>query len=121
MDGNCWGYAQGRTIAINPIAPQAHQTRFHEMAHVLLGHTTDERLLDGQQLSRNQRELEAECVALLVGAALGLEGQEYSRGYIQTWWGQGNPVPEKSAQRIMKIADQILKAGMVPAEDAIAA
>ena len=57
------------------------------------------------------RELEAECVALLCCEALGLPGAEESRGYIQTFWGQGNPVPEKSAQRIMKTADQILKAG----------
>jgi hypothetical protein len=42
---------------------------------------------------------------------LSLPGVEYSRGYIQNWWGQANPIPEKSAQRILKVAEQILKAG----------
>ena len=44
-------------------------------------------------------------------AALDLPGVEFSRGYIQSWWGAGNPIPERSAQRILKAADQILKAG----------
>ena len=37
-------------------------------------------------------------------------------GYIQHWWGQGNPIPERSAQRIFKAADQILKAGTTGAQ-----
>jgi hypothetical protein len=40
-----------------------------------------------------------------------LPGVEFSRGYIQSWWGVGNEIPERSAQRILKVADQILKAG----------
>jgi hypothetical protein len=44
-------------------------------------------------------------------AALNLPGIEHCRGYVQAWWGQGNPIPERSAQRILKAADQILKAG----------
>ncbi len=57
------------------------------------------------------RECEAEAVALLCCAALGLPGVECCRGYIQSWWGAGNPIPERSARRILKVADQILKAG----------
>ena len=122
-NGNIGGYAKGRSIAVNPVAPMPHRTRFHEMAHVLLGHTTgDATLTDGQVLNRHERELEAECVALCVGAALGLtDGIEYSRGYIQNWWGEGNPVPEKNAQRILKVVDQILKSGRVTADDGAAA
>jgi len=30
---------------------------------------------------------------------------------IQSWWGTGTPIPERSAQRVLKIADQILKGG----------
>ena len=37
--------------------------------------------------------------------------RDESRGYIQRWWGQGNPIPEKSAQAVLKVADRILKAG----------
>jgi hypothetical protein len=27
------------------------------------------------------------------------------------WWGANNPIPERSAQKILKVADAILKAG----------
>ena len=50
-------------------------------------------------------------MALLCCAALDLPGADESRGYIQSWWGQGNEIPERSAQRILKVADQVLKAG----------
>jgi antirestriction protein ArdC len=112
LDGNCLGFARGRDIAINPVNPLPHKTRFHEIAHVLLGHTTEGTLHDGELTPRNLRECEAEAVALLCCAALDLPGVEFSRGYIQHWWGQGNPIPERSAQRILKAADQILKAGV---------
>ena len=91
--------------------PLPHKTRFHELAHVLLGHTAEGEQHDGELTPRNLRECEAESVALLCCAALELPGIEYSRGYIQAWWGKGNPIPEKSAQRILKVADQILRAG----------
>jgi hypothetical protein len=111
VDGNCLGFARGRSIAINPVNPMPHKTRFHELAHVLLGHTSEGTLNDGEQTPRNLREVEAEAVALLCCAALELPGVEFSRGYIQNWWGAGNPIPEKSAQRILKATDQLLKAG----------
>lgn len=38
-------------------------------------------------------------------------------GYIQSWWGAGNPIPERSAQRVLKAADQILRAGREQAPD----
>ena len=40
-NGNCQGYATGRTIAVNPVAALPHKTRFHELAHVVLGHTVE--------------------------------------------------------------------------------
>ena len=42
-----------------------------------------------------------------------LPGAEHSRGYIQHWNAQrsAEPISERSAQRIFKTADQILKAG----------
>ena len=110
-DGNCMGFARERSIALNPINPMPHKTRFHELAHVLLGHTAEGLQADGDLTPRNLRECEAEAVALLCCAALDLPGPDESRGYIQNWWGQGNPLPERSAQRIFKAADQILKAG----------
>jgi antirestriction protein ArdC len=111
LDGNVMGYARGRSIAVSPLNPMPHKTTFHELAHVLLGHTAEGDQNDGELTPRNLRECEAESVALLCCAALDLPGVEFSRGYIQSWWGAGNPIPEKSAQRILKVADQILKAG----------
>jgi antirestriction protein ArdC len=112
LDGNCLGFARDRSIAINPVNPLPHKTTFHELAHVLLGHTSEGSQTDSEQTPRNLRECEAEAVALLCCAALDLPGVEFSRGYIQAWWGAGNPIPERSAQRILKAADQILKAGI---------
>ena len=110
-DGNCLGFARERSIAINPVNPMPHKTRFHELAHVLLGHTSEGLQADTPITPKNLRECEAEAVALLCCAALDLPGVQECRGYVQHWWGQGHQMPERSAQRIMKVADQILKAG----------
>src|SRR5262249_21761412 len=40
-DGNVQGFARYRSIAISPMAELPHKTRFHELGHVLLGHTTE--------------------------------------------------------------------------------
>ena len=112
-DGNTQGYARTREIAISPIAQLPHKTLFHEMAHVVLGHTQDADFNDAESTPRSLREVEAECVALLCCEALELEGAEFCRGYVQTWLKRGGSavIPEKSAQKILKAADQILKAG----------
>lgn len=111
LDGNTLGFARERSIAINPVNPHVAKTRFHELAHVLLGHTVEGVQADGEITPRNLREAEAEAVALVCCAALDLPGVEASRGYIQSWFGTGNPIPERSAQAILRVADQILRAG----------
>ncbi len=117
-DGNVLGYARRQSIAISPVNPMPHKTRFHELAHVLLGHTAEGAQADGELTPRSLRECEAEAVALLCCAALELAGVESCRGYIQSWWGAGHPIPERSAQRVLKAADQILKAGATEATKA---
>ena len=109
-DGNVLGYAKGRTIAISAVNPMPDKTTFHELAHVLLGHTGEGEQAEGADLPRNLREVEAEAVALLCVESLGLDGAEYCRGYLQHWL-RGQTIPETSAQRVFKVADQILKAG----------
>ena len=111
MDGNCQGYARGRTIAVSPVAAMPFKTTFQEVAHVLLGHTTEGEQGDSGITPRNLREVEVEAVAMLCCDALDLPGVEFLRGYIQSWWGSGNAIPDRSAQRILKVADQILRAG----------
>ena len=114
-DGNCQGYARQRTIAVSPLAELPHKTRFHELGHVVLGHTAEAvgGLTDSDVTPRTLREVEAEVVALVCLEALGLPGAEHCRGYIQHWNQHrgAEPIPERSAQRIFKAADQILKAG----------
>ncbi|MGH8710621.1 MAG: ArdC-like ssDNA-binding domain-containing protein [Burkholderiales bacterium] len=110
LNGNAMGYAKDQEIAISPLAPLPWKTLFHEMAHCALGHTSEGALTDGTQTPRNLREVEAEAVALLCCDSLGLEGGDYCRGYIQSWL-EGDVIPEKSAQKIFRSADLILRAG----------
>jgi antirestriction protein ArdC len=110
IDGNCQGYASGRSIAINPLAEFPHKTRFHEIAHVVLGHCEEVTMSDSDKTPKDIKEVEAESVAYILCSLLGLPGLEESRGYIQSWL-VGNTINEKSAQKIFAAADKILKAG----------
>ena len=49
--------------------------------------------------------MEAEAVALLCCEALGLEGTECCRGYIQEWFKRSNDsvIPEKSVQKSLRL------------------
>jgi antirestriction protein ArdC len=109
IDGNIMGYARGREISISPLNQLPHKTRFHELAHMLLGHTSETAQTDAEQTPRSLAE--AESVALLCCEVLGLPGAEHCRGYIQHWTGTENPIPKRSAQRIFRVADQIIRAG----------
>ena len=124
-DGNALGFASARTVAVSPLSPTPFKTLFHELGHVVLGHTTANfrgegnaalELSDGETLSSALIEVEAESVALLLLATLDLPGQEFCRGYIQHWLsgpdGLKQDIPEKSAQRIFGAADRILCAGV---------
>lgn len=115
-DGNCQGFARKRQIAINPVAQLPHKTLFHELAHVILGHTVEMDFADTEITPRNLREVEAEAVALLCCEALNFEGADFCRGYIQNWLCpsigyNADGIPERNAQRIFRAADQILRAG----------
>ncbi len=121
-NGNIAGYASGRTVAINPVGDHPLRTLLHELAHIVLGHTAEgDQMNDDDQTPRTIREVEAESVAYLCAAALGIvEGADDSRGYIQTWHARGEAITDKHAQRIFKATDQILKAGRTDEHDAIA-
>lgn len=108
--GNVLGYARGKTIAINPLNPLKHKTRFHELAHVVLGHTTNTTLDEPVDTPRDIREAEAEGVAYILCSLLDLPGQAESRHYIQGWL-DGSKLPEKSAKKIFGAADRIMKSG----------
>jgi antirestriction protein ArdC len=109
-NGNAQGYASERSIAVNPLAQLPHKTTFHELGHIVLGHTEEGRLVDSDLTPRNIREVEAESVALICCEVLQLAGAEYARGYIQNWL-SGDGISDRSAQRIFSGASTILKAG----------
>jgi antirestriction protein ArdC len=111
MNGNIQGFANGREIAVSPLAAFPHKTTFHELAHVVLGHTASEKLVDGEKTARHIREAEAESVALICCETLGLEGADFCRGYIQHWLKTEKEISDHSAARIFSAATSILKAG----------
>lgn len=114
-NGNCQGYAQARTVAVNPVAGMPWKTLFHELAHVVLGHTAEALALepDTEETPTTLREIEAEAVAFLCCQTLGLPGAPESRGYVQHWMQRhgADAIPEKSAAKIVRAADKILSAG----------
>jgi hypothetical protein len=110
VDGNVWGFARGKQIAVSQLSPMPERTLLHEIAHVVLGHTTEGIEQDGPRTPRSLREVEAEGVALICSSALALNGAEYSRGYLQHWL-RDEQIPERSCQRIFKAANAILRAG----------
>ena len=115
MNGNIQGLANGREFAVNPLAALPHKTTFHEIAHIVLGHTTSEKLVDSEQTARHIREVEAESVALICCETLGLDGAEFCRGYIQHWLKTEKEIPNHSAARIFAAGTSILKAGTAAA------
>lgn len=113
-NGNLQGYSVGLNIAINPIAVRPTKTRFHEIAHVVLGHTL--RQFD-PEMHRGVREFQAEAAAYLCMNELGQldeEGASASRGYIQHWLAEEQP-PDKAIQQVFAATDRILRAGQAPA------
>ena len=116
VDGNCQGYAipSRKEVAINPVAAFPHKTLFHEMAHCLL-HGGDDAFTDTLDVNKCIREAEAESVAFLCCAALGLDGLKEARGYVQGWLRDAEDrelFMKQSARRVFACADKILKAGI---------
>jgi antirestriction protein ArdC len=118
LDGNIQGYARKRSVAVSPLAENSVKTMLHELAHVVLGHTEVGECADAGELTQAEREVEAEGCAYICGSVLGIGGLEKSRGYVQSWLGEGT-VSERGAARIFKAADTILKAGRPQPEGAV--
>jgi hypothetical protein len=116
-NGNTQGYACARGISINPLARFPVKTGAHELAHVLFGHIGDAGIVEHENLDGAHKEVEAESVAHIVAAMLGLDESALSssRAYIQVWLNaseaNADEFAKRSAARIFKVANQILKAG----------
>jgi N-terminal domain of anti-restriction factor ArdC len=101
--GGALGTSHGGAIRLlNGLSPAvAFTTLVHEYAHELLHHESD------RPASRDTRELEAEAVAFVVGAAVGLDTADSSRDYIHLYRGDREAL-SASLVRIQRTASFIL-------------
>lgn len=70
-------------------------TIFHEMAHADLHNP---KALDGQKLTRTNKELQAESVAYVVANHYGLDTSSYSFGYLANWSKEPDSLADLEAQ-----------------------
>jgi hypothetical protein len=118
-DGNIQGMSYGLEFSVNPIAVNRNKTTFHELGHIILGHTMPHRH-EEYQLHRGLMEFEAEATAYLVMNELELMDDEtasHSRGYIAHWLKNEQP-PEQSIRRVFRAAEAVLKAGRIVTAEA---
>lgn len=122
LDGNVQGYSYERKVAINPVAGYPLKTMFHELGHIILGHTAPDQAEDYAH-HRGIKEFQAEAVAYLcmndVGATEHMDAAG-SRGYIQHWLGDQDP-PDSAIRAVFKAVDTILRAGRAQQEHQAAA
>lgn len=110
-DGNTQGYSTGRKYAINPMAQFPIKTTMHELAHIVLGHTSKEQMHEYAD-HRGIKEFQAEATAFLVCKELDVEAydQSASRAYIQGWLSDQTP-DDKAIKQVFKAVNDILTAG----------
>lgn len=111
-NGNIQGSSHGLEYAINPVAVNPTKTRFHELAHIVLGHTLLHHF-EEYQTHRGIMEFQAEATSYVVMNELGVMDEEtagVSRGYIRHWLGEEQP-PDHAIRHVFTAADRILKAG----------
>jgi antirestriction protein ArdC len=106
VNGDCSHEKQRIRVEVRNDPRQQVKTLAHELAHAIL-HAS-------RELPRERMELEAESVAYMVCADLGIDTAAYSFGYVATWAGGGDEARKaltESAQRIQKAARLILDGG----------
>ena len=114
LNGNVQGYSAGRDIAINPVAVHPTKTLFHEMGHVVLGHTVADSASE-YATHRGIMEFQAEATAYLTMnelEQLDAATASHSRGYIQHWLKTETP-GEREIRLVFAATDAILKAGQL--------
>lgn len=83
-------------------------TIFHEMAHADLHNP---KALEGQKLTRTNKELQAESVAYVVANHYGLDTSSYSFGYLANWSNEPDSLADLEAQLsiVQKEAADLIK------------
>lgn len=103
VNGLCEHSVRRITVEVRNDPRMQVKTLAHELAHAILH--------GDASLPRERRELEAESVAYVVCADLGIDSAAYSFGYLVAW-SDGGPAAERAiaeaAQRIQRAARVIL-------------
>lgn len=119
LDGNTQGYSVGREYAINPVAVDPAHTTFHELGHIVLGHTALSTEADADYAAhRGVKEFQAEATAYLTLNELERltpDSASRSRGYIQSWL-HGEHPSDQAIRQVFVATDTILKAGRAALE-----
>lgn len=92
---------------------QRLKTSVHELAHIRCDHLGDARA--DEDLHRGRKETEAESVAHIVCAALGLETSAYSDAYVLGWADGDIDLVQQCLATVLRVAKGIL-ADLTPTE-----
>ncbi len=95
-----------RDVVVRASLPgaQRFKTAVHELAHIRLHEPTS----DARPSCRGIVEVEAESVAYMVCAALGIDSAGYSLGYVASWSGGDLTKVSATANRVIGCARQVL-------------
>jgi antirestriction protein ArdC len=116
VNGDCNHALRRIRIEVRNGQRQQVKTLAHELGHAILH-------ADRAGLCRERAELEAESIAYIVCAGLGIDTSEYSFGYLAVWAGGGEQARRaiaESAQRIQTAAHRVLDA-VTPGAEEVAA
>lgn len=117
LNGNIQGFSVGRELAINPVAADPLRTTFHELGHIVLGHTAlKPEAVEDYREHRGIKEFQAEATAHLAlneTGNLSAEAAAHSRGYIQHWLAEERP-SDGVIRAVFAATGAILKAGREP-------
>ncbi|MBB2940532.1 hypothetical protein FB565_000236 [Actinoplanes lutulentus] len=96
-----------RVLVRDDVSPaQRVKTTVHELAHIRCGHLTDTET--GADVHRGQAETEAESVAHIVCAALGLDTAAFSDAYVLGWADGDMDLVQQCAATVLRVAKSIL-------------
>ena len=112
-DGNMQGFSIGVEFAINPVAVNRNKTVFHELGHIVLGHTVKHHY-EEYQTHRGIMEFQAESTALLCLREVDLLDDDTASevsGYIHHWLKHETP-PDRAIQQVFTATDRILRVGV---------